>query len=87
MYPIDFTYGKREIVPQNGQLNPEDVQHLKKLMKDQLLSYITYSTFREGSCILETEQQVVDLCKRFGVDCSYGPDRVAFFKSLLEAIP
>jgi len=60
-----------------------DLTTLDELMRQQFLEHIEYGSFT-GSYVGAVDKELLALCASYGVDGTYTPDRLAFFKAILE---
>lgn len=65
-------------------VSEDDLRFLNKILKDCLMSHIEYHDFR--TCITPFESEVIEMCKKYGVDPGCSKDRLSLFKALLQAL-
>ena len=64
-------------------ISQDELKILNKIMRDCLLSHVTYHDFRFCTAL---ESGVVEMCERYGINPRCSEDRVSLFEALLKAI-
>jgi hypothetical protein len=59
-----------------------DLETLSDAVRTAFLTHIEFACFRDPYA--EYNRQLVKLCEKYGVDPLYTPDRLAFFKAVIE---
>jgi hypothetical protein len=60
-----------------------DLTTLDELIRKQFFQHVEYGSFT-GNFVCEIDKALLALCASYGVDGTYTPDRLAFFKAVLE---
>lgn len=70
------------------ELSQEELAQLFEAVRYQFLNHIEYtSSFDRKSYCETTENRTIrELCENHGVDVSYTPDRLNFFRAVMEAL-
>jgi hypothetical protein len=77
-----ITFKVHTLTERTIELNGGDKQEIEELAHQALLDKVEFGTFT-SSYPFESEEAVVKICKKFGVNPVIQEDRVSLFKSLL----
>lgn len=83
---MKITFNGHQPAEREVELSQDEIKLIFDLMKRQFLDHIEYTSAfeRESSYESYVNAKVRALCVNNSVDASYTPDRLAFFKAILE---
>ena len=82
---MEITFEGHEPAVRTIEPSPIDLLNFKDTIKSLALNVVENYSW-DGPYYPKEQRDLVELCEKFGVDCTFKQDRVAFVNALLELI-
>lgn len=83
---MNITFDGHMPAQRQATLTQNQLYRLFEAMKHDILSHVEYTKLSENDHLFPQDKVICDICKEHGVDFRYKPDRIAFFKAILDSM-